>query len=90
VRHILAALDLTTGKIFYRIQPRKRHHEFLELLKALRTDFGKLKWPRCVGCGVGRHLDLAHSPVAAKCGTLIWPHVVWVFLLAREVATEVE
>ena len=22
------------------------------------------------------------SPVAAKCGTLIWPHLVWVFLLA--------
>jgi hypothetical protein len=44
--------------------------------------FGILKWPRCLGCGVGRHLDLAHSPVAAKCGTLIWPHLVWVFLLA--------
>ena len=40
VMHMLAALDLATGKIFYRIRPRKRHHEFLGLLKALRA-----RWP---------------------------------------------
>lgn len=40
VRHMLAALDLATGKIFYRIRDRKRAGEFLSLLKALRT-----RWP---------------------------------------------
>jgi transposase len=34
---MLAALDLATGKIFYRIRDRKRHREFLDLLKTLRT-----------------------------------------------------
>ncbi|WP_435854815.1 hypothetical protein [Streptomyces triculaminicus] len=34
--HILAALDLTVGKI-YRIGRRKRWREFLRLLKALRA-----------------------------------------------------
>lgn len=37
---MLAALDLVTGKIFYRIRDRKRHREFLDLLKTLRT-----RWP---------------------------------------------
>ncbi|MBB4908863.1 IS630 family transposase [Actinophytocola algeriensis] len=40
VMHMLAALDLATGKIFYRIRDRKRHREFLDLLKTLRT-----RWP---------------------------------------------
>jgi transposase len=40
VRHMLAALDLATGKIFYRIKDRKRSREFLGLLKALRA-----RWP---------------------------------------------
>jgi transposase len=40
VKHMLAALDLATGKIFYRIQNRKRHREFLDLLTALRA-----RWP---------------------------------------------
>jgi transposase len=40
VMHMLAALDLSTGKIHYRIRPRKRHREHLDLLKALRT-----RWP---------------------------------------------
>ena len=38
--HMLAALDLATGKIYYRIRKRKRWREFLGLLKALRT-----RWP---------------------------------------------
>ena len=38
VMHVLAALDLATGKILYRIH--KRHREFLDLLKALRA-----RWP---------------------------------------------
>ncbi|MBB4906273.1 helix-turn-helix domain-containing protein [Actinophytocola algeriensis] len=37
VMHMLAALDLATGKIFYRIRDRKRHREFLGFLKTLRA-----------------------------------------------------
>lgn len=40
VMHMLAALDLATGKMLYRIKPRKRHREFLDLLTALRA-----RWP---------------------------------------------
>ncbi|MBE1463740.1 transposase [Kibdelosporangium phytohabitans] len=40
VMHVLAALDLATGKLFYRIRHRKRHREFLGLLQALRD-----RWP---------------------------------------------
>nr|WP_248782455.1 hypothetical protein [Saccharothrix syringae] len=38
--HVLAALDLATGKIHYRNRRRKRHREFLDLLKTLRA-----RWP---------------------------------------------
>ncbi len=37
---MLAALDLATGKIFYRIRDRKRATEFLDLVKAMRA-----RWP---------------------------------------------
>ncbi|MFD6866295.1 IS630 family transposase [Streptomyces diastaticus] len=40
VMHMLAALDLATGKIYYRIRKRKRWREFLGLLKSLRA-----RWP---------------------------------------------
>jgi transposase len=40
VMHMLAALDLATGKLFYRIRDRKRSREFLDLLKVLRA-----RWP---------------------------------------------
>jgi transposase len=40
VMHMLAALDLTTGRLFYRIRERKRWIEFLDLLKVLRA-----RWP---------------------------------------------
>jgi transposase len=40
VMHMLAALDLATGKLYYRIRKRKRWREFLGLLKALRA-----RWP---------------------------------------------
>ena len=40
VKHMLAALDLATGKMLYRIRDRKRHREFLDLLTALRA-----RWP---------------------------------------------
>ena len=38
--HMLAALDLDTGKLYYRIRPRKRSREFLNLLEMLRA-----RWP---------------------------------------------
>jgi transposase len=41
VRHMLAALDLATGRLYYRIRPRKRWREFLGLLKALRTPLAR-------------------------------------------------
>ncbi|MBT2366357.1 transposase [Streptomyces sp. ISL-10] len=40
VMHMLAALDLATGKIYYRIRQRKRWREFLGLLNTLRD-----RWP---------------------------------------------
>jgi transposase len=40
VRHMIAALDLASGKLFYRIRDRKRWREFLAFLKALRV-----RWP---------------------------------------------
>ena len=40
VMHMLAALDLATGRLFYQIRDRKRWIEFLDLLKALRA-----RWP---------------------------------------------
>jgi len=40
VRHMLAALDLATGKMIYRIRERKRWREFLSLLQVLRE-----RWP---------------------------------------------
>ncbi|EHN72034.1 transposase [Streptomyces coelicoflavus ZG0656] len=40
VMHMLAALDLATGQISYRIRKRKRWREFLSLLKTLRQ-----RWP---------------------------------------------
>jgi transposase len=40
VMHMLAALDLATGKILYRIRKRKRWRELLSFLKTLRA-----RWP---------------------------------------------
>ncbi|MFI6730529.1 hypothetical protein NRF20_02430 [Streptomyces sp. R-74717] len=37
VMHMLAALDLGTGKMYYRIRQRKRWREFPGLLKALHV-----------------------------------------------------
>ncbi|GAB2759614.1 hypothetical protein GCM10027174_40080 [Salinifilum aidingensis] len=37
---MLAALDLNSGKMHYRIRNRKRHREFLDLLTSLRA-----RWP---------------------------------------------
>ena len=40
VRHMLASLDLATGKMHYRIRDRKRWREFLSFAKTLRA-----RWP---------------------------------------------
>ncbi|MFD7657957.1 IS630 family transposase [Actinosynnema sp. NPDC059797] len=40
VMYLLAALDLTTGRLHYRIRRRQRHHELLDLLRSLRA-----RWP---------------------------------------------
>jgi transposase len=40
VRHMIASLDLASGKIHYRIRDRKRSGEFLDFLKSLRR-----RWP---------------------------------------------
>jgi len=40
VRHLLGALDLATGRLYYRIRGRKRWCEFLSFLKSLRG-----RWP---------------------------------------------
>lgn len=39
VRHMLAALDLATGQMLYRIRARKRWKEFLAFLKVIRRRF---------------------------------------------------
>ena len=39
VRHMLAALDLASGQLFYRLRDRKRSQEFLEFLRQLRRRF---------------------------------------------------
>lgn len=36
VRHMFAALDLSSGQLFYRLRDRKRSQEFLEFLRQLR------------------------------------------------------
>jgi transposase len=40
VRHLLGALDLATGRVYYRIRDRKRGQDFLAFLKTLRA-----RWP---------------------------------------------
>jgi transposase len=39
VRHMIAALDLASGQMFYRFRDRKRWQEFLAFLRQLRTRF---------------------------------------------------
>jgi transposase len=59
VLHMLAALDLATGRISYRIRSRKRRQEFLAFLKTLRT-----RWPDeklyvvCDNFSPHRHADV--------------------------------
>jgi transposase len=62
VRHMLAALDLASGHITYRIRDRKRWREFLALLKLLRA-----RWPNAV-CHRGQLLP-AQTPPGHQLGS---------------------
>ncbi|MEK6439199.1 transposase [Pseudonocardia sp. T1-2H] len=56
VMHMLAALDLTTGKLFYRIEDRKRWIEFLDPLKVLRAHWlGEKLYVVCDNFSPHRH-----------------------------------
>ncbi len=78
VRHMLAALDLATGKITYRIRGRKRHQEFLSFLKLLRQrwpagrlyltcgNFSPHKHPEVTGRAAADNAGLVYLPVNAS------------------------
>jgi hypothetical protein len=51
VRHMIAALDLATGTMTYRIRERKRWREFLALLKLLHARWPGQKPAWCVRAG---------------------------------------
>ena len=74
VRHMLAALDLATGTMTYRIRDRKRWREFLALLKLLRArwpagklyvivdNFSPYKQPKVTGWAAGHDVELVFLP----------------------------
>jgi transposase len=78
VRHMLAALDLGSGQISYRIRERKRWREFLAFLKLLRSRWpaGKLyvicdnfsphKHPQVTSWAAGHNLELVFLPTYAS------------------------
>jgi DDE superfamily endonuclease len=78
VRHMLAALDLATGKITYRIRERKRWQEFLALLKLLRArwpaqqlyvicdNFSPHKHPQVTSWAAGHNMELVFLPTYAS------------------------
>jgi transposase len=78
VRHMIAALDLATGKMIYRIRERKRWHEFLSFLKLLRQrwpgqklyvildNFSPHKHPDVIGWAAASNVDLVFLPTYAS------------------------
>jgi transposase len=78
VRHMLAALDLSTGRMLYRIRRRKRRHEFLSFLKVLRArwpgqklylivdNFSPHKHPRVRQWAAGNDVELVFLPTYAS------------------------
>jgi len=74
VRHMLAALDLATGQIFYRIRERKRWREYLAFLKLLRQrwpagrlyliadNFSPHKHPQVTGWATAHDVELVFLP----------------------------
>ncbi len=72
VMHMLAALDLATGRLFYRIRDRKRWIEFLDLLKALRARWpGEKLYVVCDNFSPHRHARV-HSWCAANAVELVF------------------
>jgi hypothetical protein len=71
---MLAALDLATGQMTYRIRDRKRWREFLALLKLLRArwpgqkiylivdNFSPHKHPQVTSWAAGNNLELVFLP----------------------------
>lgn len=78
VRHMLAALDLGTGQITYRIREHKRWREFLALLKLLRSrwptqklyviadNFSPHKHPQVTSWAAGHNVELVFLPTYAS------------------------
>jgi transposase len=78
VRHMIAALDLATGKITYRIRARKRWREFLAFLKLARQRWptGRLyvvldnysphKHPEVTGWAAAHDVELVFLPTYAS------------------------
>jgi transposase len=74
VRHMIAALDLPTGQITYRIRARKRWRELLSFLKLLRhrwpggrlyliaDNFSPHKHPEVTGWAAAHDVDLVFLP----------------------------
>jgi transposase len=78
VRHMIAALDLATGQITYRIRSRKRWRELLSLLKLLRErwpgqrlymimdNFSPHKHPEVTGWAADHDVELVFLPTYAS------------------------
>lgn len=78
VRHMIAALDLATGKMIYRIRARKRWREFLAFLKLLRQrwpgqklylicdNFSPHKYPEVTGWAAANDVELVFLPTNAS------------------------
>ncbi|GAB3978207.1 hypothetical protein GCM10029978_070190 [Actinoallomurus acanthiterrae] len=78
VRHMLAALDLTSGKMIYRIRARKRSDESLSFLKILRArrpgeklylvldNFSPHKHPDVMSWASGHDIELVFLPTYAS------------------------
>ncbi|MFU8872657.1 transposase [Micromonospora sp. SL4-19] len=78
VRHMIAALDLATGRLHYRIRDRKRWREFLSFLKVLRRrwpeqrlylivdNFSPHKHPEVRACCAANRIDLVFLPTYAS------------------------
>jgi transposase len=75
---MIAALDLATGTMTYRIRERKRWREFLALLKLLRArwpghklyvicdNFSPHKHPQVTGWAAGNNVELVFLPTYAS------------------------
>lgn len=78
VRHMIAALDLATGRLHYRIRDRKRWREILSFLKTLRArwpnqklylicdNFSAHKHPEVRAWCAANHVELVFLPTYAS------------------------